>query len=181
MTPVSVSVRIEAADALAELEDGLRQVEALEPALAGLLAGAAPGGEQRVLPREGQLGDDEAGERIAGEVLAGPQRVDAEQDRLGVRAELLGQGRGAAVQALGQHQHAVVLHVLADRGGHAMHLALVGEQRQGAAAGDLGKPLEALGLALAAGRPAATRPPDRAPAPARPDARSRRARERPAR
>ena len=78
------------AETLAELEDGLRQVEALEPAFTGLLTGAAARLEQRVLSRERQLRDDQADERVAGEVLPRPQRVHAEEDGLGMAAELLG-------------------------------------------------------------------------------------------
>src|SRR5450759_2302776 len=138
----------EAAEALAEFEHGFRQVKLVEPPLAGLCAGASARVEQGVLPRERQLRDHEAGEGVAGEVLARPQRVDAEQDRLGMGAELIGQSGGAAVYALGQHEDAVVLNVRAHLGGHQVHVAFVGEERQGAAACHCGEALEPLALAL---------------------------------
>ena len=64
-----------------------------------------------------------------------------------MQPELLGQRGGAAVQALGEHEHAVVLHVLAHHRGDTEHVALVGEQRERATSGDLGDVLEALALA----------------------------------
>lgn len=64
-----------------------------------------------------------------------------------MRAELLGETRCAAVQALGEHEDAVVLDMLAHGGRDAVHVAGVGEQRQCAAAGDLGDLPQALALA----------------------------------
>ncbi len=137
----------EAAEPLAEAQHRLGQVEVAKPVATLLLGDPPPCPETGVLARERQPRDHQADERVAGEILPRPERVDAQEHRGRMAAKLLGQGGGAAVHSLRQQHDAFVLDVRADQPGHGLDLAPVGKQGEQAASGELGQTAQALGQA----------------------------------
>ncbi len=123
----------EAAEALFEGDDGLRDLEVVEGVAAGGGDGVGAGLHDGVGgDGEGELVDDDAGELLALDVDALPEGGGAEEDGVGGVAELLEEdvARGGALhhERVGElGQQAVV---------ELAHLGVGGEEAEGAAASD---------------------------------------------
>ena len=132
----------EAAKALLEGDDGLRDLEVVEGVAAGRGDGVGAGFHDGVGgDREGELVDDDAAELVALDVDSLPEGACAEEDGVGGVAELLEQDVawcGALdEQRVGELREQAVVEIA--------HLGVRGEETEGSASGDFEDATDALG------------------------------------